>query len=71
MGPFNDLGELTKNIPGAAALFEKSRLIIEEQEVITSFLFFLVISEHLVLLLKIYIDVMIGDIPGWVSKRQI
>jgi hypothetical protein len=29
-----------------------------------------VISEHLVLGVKIYIDVMIGDVPGWVSKRQ-
>ena len=28
------------------------------------------ISEHLVLGVKIYIDVMIGDVPGWVSKRQ-
>ena len=34
-------------------------------------MFFLVISEHLVLAVKIYIDVMIGDIPGWVSKRQV
>lgn len=64
--PFENLGVMIKNIPGAPELYESTRLIIEEQEVITSFLFFLVISEHLVLGVKIYIDVMIGDIPGWV-----
>ena len=45
--------------------------IIERQDAISQFIFIIVVGEHLIILVKVLIDSLIGDISGQVKNKQI
>ena len=52
-------------------LIRAALLIIQRQDSISQFIFIIVAGEHLIILIKVLIDICIGDVSSQVKSKQI